>query len=73
MKNKIDNIEFEITNGRTMLGGQSCGITYTPAILKCNDLNLEINLSYYRSLLKNRDLLHKTLEFIIKEIENEKS
>ena len=52
MKGKIEDIEFTMSNGRTMLGGQSCGITHTPAILTCNDLSLEISLGYYRSIIK---------------------
>ena len=67
MKGKIHNIEFELTNGRIMLVG------YSPAILTCSDLNLEISLSYYRSILKNQELLHKILEFTINEIKNENS
>lgn len=70
MKSKIDNIEFEIKKDylHQNLGGQSCGMIYSPFTLICEDIGLEIKLSHFRNELKSKELLHKILEFTINEI-----
>ena len=49
-------------------GGQSCGIIYAGRRLICEDLDIRIECGWYRSAMKNDELLEKMLETAVKKI-----
>lgn len=65
------NFEYEINTLSKISSGQQTGTLYPNSELTCKDLNLQIELGYFRSIKKNEELLYKTLQFIIEEIKNE--
>lgn len=50
-------------------GGQHCGIINSNQILICEDLDIKIEIGFYRSAIKNRELALKMLDVLF---DNEK-
>lgn len=49
-------------------GGQSCGLIYSGRRLICKDLDIRIECGWYRSAIKNDELLKKLIETAVKYI-----
>lgn len=62
-----NNVKFETVNP-TKTGGQSCGIIDSKQRLYSEELDLTIETGYYRSQLKNKELLMYLFELVLDEI-----
>ena len=62
-----NNVKFETVNP-PQTGGQSCGIIYFKQRLYSEELDLTIETGYYRSQLKNRELLFTLFELALDDL-----
>ena len=62
-----NNVKFETVNP-PQTGGQSCGIIYFKQRLYSEELDLTIETGYYRSHLKNRELLFTLFDLALDDL-----
>lgn len=49
-------------------GGQHCGVTTYPTILRSEEIDLEITVGYHRSTIKNKELAYVLFELALDEL-----